>query len=251
MTGIYHGRGAAATNGPALSAPSEPDRPGLSQAETRVERGVKWAYRCDRIRSALPRAPDGRRLELDQPEFSLGLEPLAGVARWDRDAPAWVWQSGGRWWAQETGGEPRAFGPGDVLCLGGAALRVEEVALDRGSTVDEGRLHPPMVLRILPEHTEVWVTGRKGAVKLRDNAHWILLATARATADAPTAHWTEVAQIAFGARRATEDNWYTNVGRLRDKAKRLGIPELLQIEAGQVRLALRPEVDRLEVMDQG
>lgn len=195
-----------------------------------------------------------KAIELDQPELSVLLDPLQVVAGWKREAAAWIWRGEDRWTAQIANGAPMTLAAGAELTIAAHSLRVVEVPLDRAATRSGGRLHPPLTITIHAMHTEIQVQGRHDVVKLKDNAHAILAAIARESRGGAPAHWTLIARRVWGKRaqrhiddglRTTETNWYMNRARLREKLNKAGLPDLVEGEDGDVRLALRPGVDEV------
>jgi hypothetical protein len=195
-------------------------------------------------------APDGVRVELDRPEMSLSLGPLRAEAGAQPDAVAWAWCSGDRWWLQARGSRPVELDEGAVVTLGDQELRVSSLplpALGTPATSSAGKLHPPLTLRCWPQHTEISVEGRQHPVKLTRNAHAIVRETAALTAEGGSVHWLEVAERIWRVN-ATEDNWYTNLARLRDRLRQHDLPpDLVRCSDGQVQLALREGVDSVEL----
>ena len=62
-----------------------------------------------------------------------------------------------------------------------------------------------------------------------------------------TVHWLEVAERIWRVN-ATEDNWYTNLARLRERLRAAGLPQdLVRCTDGQVQIALREGVDDVDL----
>jgi hypothetical protein len=197
-------------------------------------------------------APDGARVELDRPELSLSINPLQAQPGAQPDAAAWVWCSGEQWWLQARGERPVELSEGATLTLDGQDLQVTALplpALETPATASAGKLHPPLTIRCWPQHTEIAVEGRAHPVKLTRNAHSILRETALLTQGGGSAHWLEVAERIWRVN-ATEDNWYTNLARLRERLRQHDLPQdLVRCSDGQVQLALREGADRVEISD--
>ena len=194
--------------------------------------------------------PDGTRVELDRPELSISLDPLRTTPGATPDAAAWAWCSGDQWWVQLRGERPRELSVGHTLSLGDTSVIARALPLPQISTprtATAGKLWPPMHMICWPQHTEIHVEGRPKPARFTRNAHNLLRESALATQGGGTVHWAQVAQRIwrFGA---SEDNWYTNLSRLRKRLHEQGLPsDLLRCEDGQVQLTLRPGVDALEL----
>ena len=196
--------------------------------------------------------PDGDRVELDRPELSLTLDPLQVQPGAQPDAAAWAWCSGETWWLQERGTRPVELVEGGSVKLGAAVLRIVSLplpSLGTPPTSGPGKLWPPMHIAIWPEHSEITVEGRAHPVKLTRNAHAILRETALLTAGGGSAHWLAVAERIWRFN-ANEDNWYTNLARLRDRLRQARLPQdLVRCVDGQVQIAVREGVDGVEVCE--
>jgi len=189
-----------------------------------------------------------RRVELDQPEWSIFADhPEPGF---QRHADAWLWCSEHRWMFQPRDGDALEIEAGSVIELGGSRLRLVSVPIPDGGvqlTVTPGRLHPPLVITCWPQHTEIHVGDRPALVKLTRNAHSILRATAALCVAGGTVHWLTVAERIWPVN-ANEDNWYTNLNRLKDRLRDENVrPDLVMCVDGQVALNLRDGVDRVEL----
>ncbi len=197
-------------------------------------------------------AASGERIELDRPELSLSADPLVAEPGARPDAAAWAWCSAEQWWVQLRGERPKELQDGDTLELAGVSLTVRALTLPELSTprtADASKIWPPIRVVCWPGHTEVRLEGRPKPVKLTRNAHSLIRETALLTRDGGSVHWLDVAERIwrFGA---SEDNWYTNLARLRDRLKAAGLPpELLRCSDGQVQLMLREGVDGVEVRE--
>jgi hypothetical protein len=193
---------------------------------------------------------DDGRVELGHPEMSLSTAPLRAEPGSRPDAAAWVWCSGEAWWLQPRGGRPRELCDGEPFTLDGAALLARRLTLAELAvphTVGAGKLWPPLRIVCFPGHTEIHAEGRPTPVKLTRNSHGLIRETALLTTGRGSVHWLAVAERIwrFGI---PEDNWYTNLARLRDRLREAGLPpDLLRCEDGQVRLALREGMDVVEV----
>ena len=186
------------------------------------------------------------RVELDRPELSLYAAPPRVAPGASLDADAVVWCTGGVWRYQLRGGEPA---PLSDFTLGAQSVRIVEVPLSgTPKTSTAAKRTPPLSVVVWPGHTEITASGRR-PVKLTRNAHAIVQAVAEVTGGRGSAHWQQVADLVWRVN-ATEDNWFTNHRRLRERLVRHGLPEdLVACEDGQVSLRLRSEVDRLEIVD--
>lgn len=188
---------------------------------------------------------------LDRPEWSLFEDGPRLEPRVDRDAGAWIWNTGESWWFQAAGGDAQQVGAGDTIAVGDREARVITTAVLSASTprtIRTTKNTPPMVLDIWPEHTEIRVGDRK-TVRLTGNGHRILRQTALRTISGGSVHWTQVAEQIWRVN-ATEDNWFTNHRRLQNKLREQQLPpDLVSCDNGQVQLSVRSNVDHVEIHD--
>lgn len=183
------------------------------------------------------------------PEISLVGDPLHLVPHNHGDAVLRVWRSQAQWWIGPPAGAPAPLRVGHRQEVDGHELRWELVSTSLVS-VDPTTLRefwPPLEVDVFGQHTELLLRGEGTPHRLTGNLHSMVRWVATMARLGHAVHWLEVAKRIWRVNH-TRANWYRTLGRLKGKLRDLRLPEnLVETKAGLVRLALRPDVDRIRM----
>ncbi len=167
------------------------------------------------------------------------------VAGYRPSALAWLWCSWGSWQIQVGDGTAAPLEVGQCWQIGQREVTVISRPVTDAQTtrtVSAAKLRPPLKLRVGAEQTLIEVPGRR-PVRITGNAGQIIRAAAQLTWGKDASHWRVVAGQIWSAN-PTQENWYVNMRRLREKLVSVGIyKDLVRSDEGMVRLDAREGID--------
>ncbi len=185
---------------------------------------------------------DAPALELAFPTASLIHDGALRLVRgFVLEARAHVWAEADRWRIRVGDALPEELREGDAWTVAGVELRAVRIPVEQigaPSTVDRGRLHPPLRLVLSAENARIYV-GEDEKALLSGQMARIL----SAVSDEP-APWHEPASEVWPAERdplVLRQNWDAALYRLRRRLREAGVRDLVRTDGtGNVALALLP-----------